>query len=555
MCSKPDVAISHETRASSRLTRLNQTMPSDDSICEACLLLFLFLVKRYNMSSLSFGDIQALMTATGAQGSSLGESFTPYADIPDLQLVRDDRCTGSISEPRGIGYWYSAETNCHRGLSLATKSFAFPHYIPDFRVDYMYMERTKLHSVRPTSKFQLATWGAWKSKGSKWTCLITTADTIVDHVHGKGLESVVSDLGDDTRRMLGSHWVEFLYYICYLKLNDSRLIVRRAIETLDRLKYQNAADPTTGAAHACLMYMHHLDHHKALANDLVKHIIDFPSSWGVSGNPSQSEAIFDLCRSLKADIDEAHNEAKNTRAMIIEQRDLAQTQRLGFLTILATIYIPFQVVAAFFGMNTQEINNSAWPISTFIAAAVPLTFISVLLPLMALPLLDLLARLQALLLPLAISLSDLLARLEARIPPRLRVWLHSSRRRFLLFATLFTANLVLNIIWDIYGDAAGYPRIVGIVPPTITILWCLRLYLSLSPAGLLELIKHDLWDHSIADTLRFLLPPILLVFLAPVSHLILVSVSSPPFTELIPYGVVLLTFFLYFSTMTCRLGL
>jgi len=43
-------------------------------------------------------------------------------------------------------------------------------------------------------------------------------------------------------------------------------------------------------------------------------------------------------------------------------------------------------------MNTQEINGSSWPTSYYVAAAVPLTVLSVLLPLTAFWLLDLAIR-------------------------------------------------------------------------------------------------------------------------------------------------------------------
>lgn len=87
------------------------------------------------------------------------------------------------------------------------------------------------------------------------------------------------------------------------------------VELTDQ-KYQNASDPQTGAAHACLMYMYHLEYHKILVNNLVENINDFPSPWSVSQKPGWSKGVTKMCRLLKADIDKVHNEARKIRAMV-----------------------------------------------------------------------------------------------------------------------------------------------------------------------------------------------------------------------------------------------
>lgn len=86
------------------------------------------------------------------------------------------------------------------------------------------------------------------------------------------------------------------------------------------------------------------------------------------------------------------------------------------MTILATFFVPLSTVGVrtiplyfkvsltnrpfavqtFFGMNTTEINNSPWPTWYYAAAAIPITVISVVLPLTFIPLLDMVLRFKSL---------------------------------------------------------------------------------------------------------------------------------------------------------------
>ena len=60
--------------------------------------------------------------------------------------------------------------------------------------------------------------------------------------------------------------------------------------------------------------------------------------------------------------------------------ELTQTQTTGIVSIMVAVYVPFSFVCAYLGMNTTEILSGNIPTSNFWAAAVPLAFATILLP-------------------------------------------------------------------------------------------------------------------------------------------------------------------------------
>ncbi|KAG5663551.1 hypothetical protein KAF25_001487, partial [Fusarium avenaceum] len=173
-----------------------------------------------------------------------------------------------------------------------------------------------------------------------------------------------------------SHWTELTHYLYVIGINDARLVLRDALKAIHTIKYQNASNPTTGSAHICLMYMNHLEYHQRLLDRLEQEFETFPPVWRIVSTPVWPDGLVKTCHYLQGDLVKALAETTQVRNMIIQQYSLSQSRKTGVLTILASIFVPMSFVATFFGMNTKEINNSAWPLNYYIIAAISLTAVT-----------------------------------------------------------------------------------------------------------------------------------------------------------------------------------
>ncbi|KAF4463199.1 family metal ion transporter [Fusarium albosuccineum] len=313
-------------------------------------------------------------------------------------LVPDDRDLHQhIKSIQARGDWHSAtvpSTARPSSSPASTKVLRFPGPLPPFETKYYWMERHKIHGGRPQSTSNVAIWGDWRrdSEGgvhsNDWSCLMAFSDHDAATTYSEQLASLLSAGETQKRQEMANHWSPGCYYVYLLGLNDAKLRAMQAAEVIDGLRYQSATDPSIGAALACLMLMNHLEHHKRLLEFIRVRLDKVPEAWEIVKKPDWTRAIDKKCRSAIKGIDKVHKEANRVRSLVIEQYGISRSRSLGFLSILAAFFIPITAVSGFFGMNTTEINGSSWPTKYFGIIAGPLTIISVLLPLVALDVLD-----------------------------------------------------------------------------------------------------------------------------------------------------------------------
>ncbi|KAL1638093.1 hypothetical protein SLS58_009019 [Diplodia intermedia] len=176
--------------------------------------------------------------------------------------------------------------------------------------------------------------------------------------------------------------------------------------------------------------------HKIL---IVADLAHVDSDWlenglvGITGQPWEEQILrlfltisdhFEDLRTLKIDLEYAHAELtklgpqiERARRITREQLELAQVRRTTVLTILAGLYIPLSFVSSFFGMNVSQFTasttesernitnmdplnrnitepgphqiitktgeNQSFDVRYYWAVAVPLTFFTILFPLIA----------------------------------------------------------------------------------------------------------------------------------------------------------------------------
>ncbi|KAI0537738.1 hypothetical protein GGR58DRAFT_527051 [Xylaria digitata] len=432
VCSKTPHKISVKDSMLANLKGIfdHETHIDENDLYEAALTAFLFMVK----DRFSFGleDLFDLMTSYLYREEKEENDGSIFSNLTNL---KPDPCLSSETcDTLGMGDacgWHSVTmppSAFSRPAGNSTITIAFPDSFPEFSTKYYLMERHQPHSKPPRSRSVFSIWGTWVTT-EKWTCICVGADLkMTDSYREKPSE--ISEKGSDAQRnALASHWAECIHHLYHLGLNNTRLIVREGLKQLDSLKYQNIAKPKVGAAHVCLMYMNHLQYHRRLLQVLQAHVMEAPRSWKLPKDLPWKKGVRRICQGLVRDTRIVHSEASTTRELIIKQLELTQTGQLGFLTILATFFVPLSAVASIFGMNTKEINKSEWPIKYYIASAVPLTVVSVLLPLFALRLLKILIRLRALVTP------------------------HQGLKWFTLLA-IFILNLSLDIMYYVFESAS-----------------------------------------------------------------------------------------------------
>ncbi|KAK2593660.1 hypothetical protein QQS21_008629 [Conoideocrella luteorostrata] len=345
------------------------SMPSFQDISKAAAISFLMLMKLH--FDLDIADLFALLAV-----------LIPF---PDEHIFE-----ASLLPDPSTDDWQSARIPGLQSLrytSPSTKVMRFPGAYPAYRTEYMWMERHKLHGKPPKSASDVAMLGGWKNNRATWFSLIVFSDDLAADVYARQLNCLANTEDSQIVEQLESHWIEGCYYIYHMALNDACIWLAHAAETLDQLRYKNALSPTVGGALVCLMFMNHLEYNRRVVGFLSANIDSVPESWKVEST-GWSRDIASRCQLLRADIGTIYDEASSLRSLTIEQHGLAQSRNVGFLTVLAAFFVPITAVSGFFGMNTTEINGSNWPTKYFGVIAGPLTIFSVLLPLIALRLLD-----------------------------------------------------------------------------------------------------------------------------------------------------------------------
>ncbi|KAK6062680.1 magnesium and cobalt transporter [Seiridium cupressi] len=291
---------------------------------------------------------------------TLVQKHTQVQYVSSLSL----RSTNHKDNFSSLDNWYSVKSSPNMDpQTTSTITITFPGDYPEFSTDYRGMECTQLHGKPPKSISRVAIWGARSEDRTTWSSLMTFSDNTAAVAYSKKLEDLLASTDSESRMEVASHWMIGFQYV-----EDTPTL------------------PTIVGAHACLMLMNHLEYHQQLIQSF-QDARDLPPKWQLNETPNWTESLTVMCRALTNDIGKVYKDASSTRGVIIEQHNLSQSRNLGFLTILATIFVPMTAMAGFFGMNTTEINGSNWSIKHFIAVAVPLTVVSVLLPLVALQLL------------------------------------------------------------------------------------------------------------------------------------------------------------------------
>ncbi|KAH8674190.1 cora-like Mg2+ transporter protein-domain-containing protein [Xylariales sp. PMI_506] len=317
-----------------------------------------------------------------------------------------DTTEGRVIRLPPIDNWYSAKSSSLMNATKSTilnnaKTIVFPGPYPNFKLKAWWMERNKLHGKPPDSASEITVWGSWKSDNSTWTTFMAFSDQVAATTYAEKLEASLtldvspmdrhdvsntianenSDRNGAARQPPPTHFLQAVHNLYRLGLNDACIRLIDAADEIEHLKYQD----TVGSALACLMLMNHLEYHKRIVESLMASIPGLHSA-------NEMDDIADQCRSLINDVSRVYDEARSARSLIIEQINLSQSSNLGYLTILATVFVPMTAVAGIFGMNTMEINGSNWPIKYFIVSAVPLTVVAVLLPLTALWILEIIVK-------------------------------------------------------------------------------------------------------------------------------------------------------------------
>ncbi|KAI1733514.1 hypothetical protein F4680DRAFT_399183 [Xylaria scruposa] len=364
-----------------------------EDLYDAALIAFLFLAKRH--ITFGFDDIYQMILSVTPRGKQVEhyEASDLSDRISPIQCPSSEHC----HSPNYAGIpvlWnsISSSSTLTSSSNCSTKIIRFPDSFPYLTTDNFYMERYKPQSVHPESKSVFSVWGGWSPTRQGWICILTGRDPVMTQVYRHRLTEHLEQ-GDETiRAKMASHWSETLHHLYHLGFNNYQIIIRDVMKRLYDMKYQSAAKPTVGAGNLCLTYMSHLEYHRRLLRMIKSNLPIFPEAWKMSQNSQWVTTFCQLCDGLVENNKAAEFEAHRIRELIIEQFNLSQSGSVRYLTVLATTFVPLGAVASIFGMNTQEINGSAWPIRYFVISAVPLTILLIVLPLIAFPLLNLLIR-------------------------------------------------------------------------------------------------------------------------------------------------------------------
>ncbi|ETS79035.1 hypothetical protein PFICI_08888 [Pestalotiopsis fici W106-1] len=299
-----------------------------------------------------------------------------------------------VQRPRFPKYdldeWCSVQAVDSAERSSSTKTMDFPGQIPDdTSTRFLHMERKKLHGKVPQSVSKVAIWGSKREDDASWRSLIAFSDGQAASVFSERLDDLPVPATEVTEDP-SEHWAYCLRYIYRLGVNDARSRLAKLRNDIKNLRYEHLSDPKVGGSLVCLTFMNHLQYHKDLTEALDMEKDSYPVDWELGPLLPETDTVTTTCRTLLEDINETHEQASNTRILIMEQLSLSQSRNVPYLTFLATVFVPMTAVAGIFGMNTIEINDSNWPTKYFAIAAVPLTVLAVLVPLSILTLIDLL---------------------------------------------------------------------------------------------------------------------------------------------------------------------
>lgn len=179
-------------------------------------------------------------------------------------------------------------------LRSNTKVLAFPGALPEYRTNYNYMDIYQPHGSKPTSKSSCALWGAWNDQKTAWRSVASFSNPQMAEICRRFLQRGTGRT--ELSSLLSSHWVNLLRCIYRIGINDGRLILRNAAEDIEKIvstllplstkpftyypkKYRNCAQPSTGSANVCLMYLNHLDHFKHMTKSLCENVKNHPPRW------------------------------------------------------------------------------------------------------------------------------------------------------------------------------------------------------------------------------------------------------------------------------------
>ncbi|KAF1815087.1 hypothetical protein P152DRAFT_456126 [Eremomyces bilateralis CBS 781.70] len=354
------------------------------AICRSGLVAFLVISKRrFEFSARDLCDlIDPFAVSRGPEEVSVlnDRLFEDTLSFP-FEAEEKDGCSKNP-----LILWSSSQSYALKvmdGSRTATQLLRFPSPPPDFKTRFQYMEIWEPHSFHPSAT-RCATWGA-RSRGqsAQWTSIMTFGDTETVDSFTHNLHRLLTG-SPSVSSTLGTHWGHVLKYVFAMGINDARMTLRAALRSLDKLKYDNAAKPKIGSAHACLMYMNHMDFFQSSAERLRDGLVKMPSEWAL-GQTEWMARVSDQLYAFEDEVVTVRHEAKRVRQMIIEQHSLFQSRQATILTVLASIFIPLSFVASFFGMNTWEINGSSWKLKWYFITSIPLATITVFLPLVIIP--------------------------------------------------------------------------------------------------------------------------------------------------------------------------
>ncbi|KAL2845627.1 hypothetical protein BJX68DRAFT_242059 [Aspergillus pseudodeflectus] len=373
-------------------------LPSPQQVCVCAAVAALLL----GWDSLGYESrelyhlLAALLNKTWSDDPSL------LTDLGEEELYPSGlRAHYQLNPPSDLGRWHTVKTTSIVPGALsrtAVKTLVFPDEVPEIKPDWQYVHIFKPHAKPPTSRMRCSIWGKHAtvngSDQQTWDSVLVLADHRMYEAYRHILHEIETHTAQPFWTQQTHHWVAFLEYLYILGINNARLLVRETVKGLRHLKYKNIADTDSASLHSCLMYAEHLNYQRKLMSKIREELEEFPTQWTVSHQiPPWIDSIRDSCRTAENEIAKVYKEAVDLRKLLMEQHSLSQARTTVILTILASTFIPLAFVTSFFGMNTREINDSSWPITYFVAVAIPLTGITILIPLYALRIFSIVARL------------------------------------------------------------------------------------------------------------------------------------------------------------------
>ncbi|KAI1268793.1 hypothetical protein F5Y18DRAFT_372484 [Xylariaceae sp. FL1019] len=348
---------------------------------EAAIIAFLFVFRGF--FAVDLDSLYDLLNAIRPHLEYDDDELT----LSSLTSVRRDECESlndfSLMPPGMPDPVAQSSPSPSQPRSSTTKILKFPSPFPTMETEYLYMERHQPHATQPTPTL-FSMFGSNYNESKNWVALsLSSNPELMKAYRSRITKLLLSQEDDEARRKQLTDWTECVHHLYHVGLDHAQKILCDGMRQMNNFKFQGFKAPRTGAAHIYLTYMNHLEFQNSLVNLLQKNLSVFPPQWNLSRTTWVKE-IRSNCKALAKNNRTLHKEAVKVRALVIEQHTLSQASSLGFLTTLASFFVPISAVASVFGMNTREINDSAWPIRYFITAAVPLTIVSVLLPLIAL---------------------------------------------------------------------------------------------------------------------------------------------------------------------------